>query len=370
MATPIPTRVIPSIEPSPATSRQVERAFRRLLERGARLLPDGTARAEPLALLADGYTPKHLLELFGHSFYLTNVRQNPLLRFFVAHVVPPRLPGRRLSIHPRIFYKDVSLIWRCGSHVLSTEDDFWIGKGDVRVVEEDGHEFVHTVESTTDLPLEMQAALDVLMRRAHVIRRDEEVIARVLRNAPPRRIAPYRDFVEPRRRAAACRRNLVNGGRPIARFRRRHDPDSLVFTPGYEPDFSRGLLDVTRSRSASYGGELERHRILSRNRKIQFLFFSAPRHVWLAPPQALTTELSSYGVRTVDVVVDEDLCIPGYEYHYLDDPDHADSLHTQIPPGFAGEANGSDPDRADASAWLERLPVVREFRRRVLGRSR
>ena len=41
---------------------------------------------------------------------------------------------------------------------------------------------------------------------------------------------------------------------------------------------------------------------------------------------------------------------------------------SQIPPGFAGPVSPVDEWRADASAWLERLPVIEEFRRRVLAR--
>ena len=153
----------------------------------------------------------------------------------------------------------------------------------------------------------------------------------------------------------------MNRGRKIARFRRRGDPESLEFVSGYEPDFRRGILETSRSRSRLYGGTLRRHRILSRNRRIQYVFMAGRRHVWIIPPQATTTELSSYGVRTVDVEADEDLFVPGFEYHFMD----GDHLHSQIPKGFAGAPSDEDPHRADASAWLDRLPVVREFRRKV-----
>jgi len=88
--------------------------------------------------------------------------------------------------------------------------------------------------------------------------------------------------------------------------------------------------------------------------------------VWIVPPQALTTELSSYGVRTVDVDADEDVFVPGFEYHFFDEDADPPGLHTQIPEGYAGAASEIDPSRADASAWLEKLPVIQEFRRRVL----
>jgi hypothetical protein len=194
-------------------------------------------------------------------------------------------------------------------------------------------------------------------------------MAMVLRRGHDDRIEAYRDFTAPRRRAQSNPRNLVNRGRSVARFTRRHDPTSLRFTPGFEPDFARGVLERAEGESRLYGGHLQRYRILSRNREIQYLFMAAPRHVWIIPPQATTTELSSYGVRTVDVVVDHDLCIPGFEYHFAghgeDDPA---AVLDHIPAGFVGPQSEHDAARADTSAWLDALPVVQEFRRKLLGR--
>jgi hypothetical protein len=111
---------------------------------------------------------------------------------------------------------------------------------------------------------------------------------------------------------------------------------------------------------------VRKFRVLSANRSIQWMLAAGPRHAWINPPQALTTELSTYGVRTLDVEVPEELCVPGYEYHYLDE--HADppEWHSQIPEGFVGEPSPVDPSRADASAWIEQLPVIREFRAKLL----
>ncbi|MBI4885410.1 MAG: hypothetical protein HY826_15295 [Actinobacteria bacterium] len=71
-------------------------------------------------------------------------------------------------------------------------------------------------------------------------------------------------------------------------------------------------------------------------------------------------------MRTVDVLVDDDMCVPGYEYHYLDQTEDPPVFYSQIPAGFAGPAGPHDPDRADASPWLDKMPVIREFRRKVL----
>jgi hypothetical protein len=370
MTSPIPTRIVPSVAPVDLTPRKVAHVFRQLVDSGSKILPAGEAKDDPAALLSAGYTPKYELSLFETRFFLTNVRQNPALRFFVAYVVQRHRRTGRTEIFPRIFYKDLSLVWRAASHVIATDGDFWIGKGDVKVLSRGGFEITECVESTTDLPFEMQTALETLNRRTRHALNDEEALYLLLRSAPSSRTAPYRDFAEPRRQAAADRRNLINGGRSIARFTRKNDPTSLQIVAGFEPDFVRGIVEVSELRSAMYGGKLQRFRILSRNRKVQYLFVAGPRHVWIIPPQATTTELSTYGVRTIDVVADEDLFVPGYEYHFFDENADESEHFSQIPEGFAGALCEHDNDRADASAWLDPIPVIREFRRKVLGSNR
>jgi hypothetical protein len=364
----LPRKIVPAAKPAPLSPGQVSREFRGLLEEGARLRPVGRAKKQPRSLLSRGYTPKYRIELFDTTLYLTNVRQNPDVRFFVAYVSQR---GSR-DLHPRIFYKDVSLIWRSASHMIRTDGvrtdgENWIGKGDLRTVVEDGVELEVSAEETTDLPLELQDGLEELARRPRRVPRDDVALALVLREGPADRMDPYRDFSEPRRRAAEDPTNRVNGGRPIARFTRRGDPGSLRFVRGYEPDFRDGVLEHSRSKSRLYGGALRRFRILSRNREVQYLFAAGPRHAWIIPPQATTTELSTYAVRTVDVIAPEELCIPGYEYHFIDETVDPPELHSQIPEGFAGEPSARDPSRADASPWLDRLPVIREFRRTLLA---
>jgi hypothetical protein len=346
--------------------RQVAAEFRRLIDEGARLRPAGEARRDPSSLFANGYAPKSKVELFDTIYYLTRLRQNPDIRFFVAYVLQRQSGNRAPDVFPRIFYKDISLIWRSASHFVRSEDENWIGKGEARTVVEGAHEVTYSVEETTDLPLEIQSALETLSRRSRRIPTDERALALVLRRGPDDRIDPYRDFTAPRRRARSDPRNLINGGRRIARFTRRNDPTSLVFTAGFEPDFHQGILEVSASSSKIYGGSLRRFRIVSRNGQIQYLFFAGARHVWIIPPQATTTEIMSYGLRTIDVIADEALCIPGYEYHFLDDSEDPPVLFSQIPEGFAGEISEHDSARADASAWLERMPVIREFRRVIL----
>ena len=64
----------------------------------------------------------------------------------------------------------------------------------------------------------------------------------------------------------------------------------------------------------------------------------------------------------------DDLCVPAYEYHFIDEFAHPPVLHSQIPPGYAGKASEVDPTRADASPWIDKLPVVQSFRRAVAPR--
>lgn len=356
--------IVPSAAPDPSSPQRVAREFRALLESGVALRASGRAKRNPRSLLAKGYAPKFKIEVFHSTYYLSALRQNPDIRFFVAYVRPRRAG----PIFPRIFYKDVSLIWRSASHFIRSSEENWIGKGDVKPVVEDGVTQWYSAEETTDLPLEIQNALETLIRGARRIPHDDVAISLVLRRGPDYRVRPYRDFREPRRRAAQLPGGRINGGRPVARFRRKNDPSSLVFVKGFEPDFAKGVLESHEGQSRLYGGALRRYRVLSTNRRIQFLFFAAPRHAWMIPPQATTTEIMSYGVRTVDVEIAEDACIPGYEYHFIDDYEDPPRLFTQIPKGYAGAPSEVDPSRADASAWLDKLPVIREFRRKLVGR--
>ena len=349
------TRILTGVRPDAATPRQVLRELERLLASGCRLRPGGTARARPAGLFAQ-YPPRYALSLFGARFWLAELREDENFRFFVSYV---RL-GDAPDVFPRLFYKDSSLVWRCATHWISAPGVHWIGKGDLKSIDEEDGETEYSAEETTNLPYEMQGALDTLSRLAKTVRWDPRALGRILRRAPVGRFEAYADFLGPRRRAMEKRGGRIHGGVPVAWFERRNDPASLRFAPGFAPDFGR-VIEVTRSASRMYGGPIAKLRILSKNRRIQYQFVAGPRHVWIIPAQALGTELSSYGVRTVDVVADEDVFVPGYEYHYLE---HG-TLYTQIPLGFAGAPSEVDPTRADASPWLEKLPVIQEFRRRI-----
>jgi hypothetical protein len=363
--------VVKSVVCDDRTPAQVGRAFRALLAQGMTIRVAGAAKRRPKQLLDLGYTPRQSFTLFGTRFFVSVVRQNPELRFCVAYVVPPPRPGRSPIAYARIFYKDLSLVWRAASHVAYDRDgSIWIGKGDVHEVRARGYAWIESIESTTDLPLEIQTALEDCSRATKKTRADAAILRQVLQQAPPSRVEPFPEFTGPRARARANPANRIHGGRKIARFRRHGDPSSLEFVPGFEPDFARGIVETNRTKSNLYHGVLRRYRILSKNRAIQYLFIAGKRQVWIIPPQALTPELSTFGLRLVDVVADEDLFIPGYEYHYFDEDADPPALYSQIPKGYAGRPCAHDPNKADASPWLEALPVIRKFRKQVLAKAK
>ncbi len=368
LAPKIPTQLVVDVRPADLTSRSVAREFRDLIGHGVKILAAGSMRHDPQQLLKLGQQPRFKLEIFDTRFYLTELRQIPEIRFYVAYIMQPDRNTGRLKIHARIIYKDLSLTWRAASHLCHEEGELWIGKGDVRSEVRGGYEIIESDEATTDMPLELQAALEGLSCSETHRRTNPKLLAMILRSAPGDRIEPYRDFSEPRRRAASNPANRINGGQSIARFVNPADPGSLQFVAGYEPDFCHGIVERSTSQSKLYGGQMLRFRILSSNKAIQYYFIAGPQHTWIFPPQTLTTELSSFGVRTISVVADDDLFLPGYEYHYVEETKNGPQCYSQIPRGFAGPPCPFDENKADASPWLDRIPIIQQFKQEVLKR--
>lgn len=354
--------VTPSISPEPLATRAVRARWARVLAR-ATVCVAGDLKRDPSQLLRR-YPPSHTLSLFGTEFFLTTPRQIPELRFLLAYLVQPTRQGRR--VYPRIFYKDLSLVWRVASHIIDCEGEFWVGKGAVSTEVRDGYEYQTSDESSTDLPFELQTALEVVNGKSKQVPRDDRVLRHVLRRAPQGRMHPYRDFSAPRALAAKDPARRVHDGKPVAWFKRVGDPSSLRFARGYAPNFASGVVERSTSKSSLYHGKIRRFRILSDNGRIQYFFFAGPRHAWLAPPQTLEPIVGSYGVRLIAPLADDDLFVPGYEYHHVDPDVDASEHFSQIPDGYAGAASEVSPDRADASAWLDALPVIEDFRRHLL----
>lgn len=359
--------VIPNVELDDATTTRVRNQFKELLATTHKLSINGLARDRHTNYLPKRYPPYFSLRLFDYRFFLSSLRESLGFTFFVAFVQPGERAGRgrQRTIYPRIFYKDSSLIWRSATHYIRTENEHWIGKGAIKPVWENGREMWYSAEETTDLPLEIMAALDHASQLSPRARSDHAALGLVLKNAPDDRVEPYQDFEKPRQRAANNPNERINNGKPIAWFDDPGDPGSLQFEAGFAPDFSAAPVGISKARSRLYGGAIRKIRVLSENNKIQYLFIHGPRHVWIIPPQSLSSTLMSYGVRPIDVEIDDRVCLPGFEFHYIDDSVEPPVLHSQIPPGFAGRASRIDPGRADTRSWTDAMPVIAEFRRRL-----
>ena len=361
--------IIKNVTPNNWSQKKVRDEFKHLLASAYRLEHKGQAKARASNYLPSTRPPKHVIDLFGVRYYLSDIRREAGFRFFVAYIVMPQIGVHRRKIYPRIFYKDSSLIWRSASHLIKTGNEHWIGKGDLKPVVEEGRIAYYSAEETTNLPYEIDAALDTISRSSVEVKIDKLAQEMVLRNAPENRVEPYADFTMPRRKAMANPNFAINNNQKIAWFENANNPRSLRFAPGFKPDFKQGLIDTSHSRSKMYGGEIIKYRIASDNRQVQYLFIVGQTQAWIIPPQPLDTLLTSYGVRAVDADVDEDLCIPGFEFHYLEHEDEPGSLYSQIPKGYVGPASEADPDRASASPWIEKMPIMRSFRKVLANNS-
>ncbi len=355
------------------TPQQVEYEFRKLIDQGLELKVTGEAKADPGVLLSWGYTPKYKIRLFDTRYYLTNVRADVDERFFVGYVLQRHPRTGKEIIYARYFYKDYSLIWRSASHYHGTElESTWLGKGDMKAVLEDGEEVFVSMEETTNLPLEIQSTLDTTSRKVPFLRQDSEAIRLIIRRAPYSRSEPYRDFTAPRLEAAQ-RNGSINKGKRIAYFTRENDPRSLRFVKAFEPDYQNGIVEISIDRgvlSELYGGRVEKYRILSTNRELCYQFLAGTDIVWANPPQAMTRQLTSYGVRPIDVNFDGDAFLSGVDYYEEDETNGQPTVFTQIPQGYVGRINPVLENLAETSKWNNRLPHIEEFKKRVLGNGR
>ncbi len=359
--------ITPDIPPASISEAQVGKQFAALLDSGCPLRPQGSAKTDPKRML-QRQKPRNLVTLDGHRYFLTNVRRDLQFRFFVGYVQlgNPRVAEHRRALFPRIFYKDSSLVWRVATHYINSENEHWIGKGDIKPVIEGGQTNWYSAEETTNLPFEIQTALDQVSRRVKAPVPDRRALSLILKNAPDDRVEPYADFSKPRLDAMNDAKKRIYNNKPVAWFSDDNDPNSLQFAKGFAPDFENGLIASSSSRSKLYGGAIMRFRISSQNRRIQYLFMRAPTQSWIIPPQPVVLDLMSFGVHSVEAHVDEKLCIPGYEFHFADDEED-DGVFSQIPKGYAGESSTIDPQRADASPWTHNMPIIKNFHAALPG---
>ena len=171
--------------------------------------------------VVERYPPRYEVSLFDAKLFLSSFRHDEAIDFFVVYVGLRDVRGNVRRYDARVVYKDVSLVWRAASHVSFQDGEAWIGKGDVKWERRADGEYEVSAEETTNLPYELQGALDELTRRGRK-QADGAAVPLILREGPPNRVRAYADFTAPRERARASFR--IHAGRPVARFTRRNDP--------------------------------------------------------------------------------------------------------------------------------------------------
>ena len=199
--------------------------------------------------------------------------------------------GAGRDLFPRLFYKDSSLVWRCATHFISAPGVHWIGKGDLKRIDEEDGQTEYSAEETTNLPYEMQGALDELRRRTKEVPWDARALRRILRGAGGR-FEAYADFIGPSRRAAA-KPATASTRAPGGGFESRK-----TGLPAHRAGASRPTSDAwerCRSASRSMAASREAAHPLA-EREIQYQFVAGPAR--LDHPASAHHRLSSYGVRS------------------------------------------------------------------------
>ncbi len=132
-------------------------------------------------------------------------------------------------------------------------------------------------------------------------------------------------------------------------------PETFGFTPGFEPDFENGVVETFETDNPVYGGKVTSYRIISKNKEAQYLFnVDMKGRVWIGDVQGTHSEITRFGVRKNTIYIPSDFLTPANEYE------------SEIPEGYKGEWQHSD--YWDASAYIDKLPVVQEFRDKVLNK--
>jgi len=326
--TPAPS-IAPEVkQPQPVQqTAEVESEFNKLLER-IQIQIDGDISLSGLKL--NGFNPKYKIVLNGITYYLSepyisSENERPYFTAFIYRVNPET--GKE-EIFARTIYKSNSQnVWRVASH---KGPGGWIGKG--------------LGEETTNAPLEIQSLLEKIYLAKGELKVQKGFYEVLIEEGY---LAPE-DFSQ----TIVFHGKELNGGISIGNFTDKGNPASFKFLAGYEPDLENGIVETFESKNPIYG-TVKLYRILSTNRQIQFIFnVDSEDRVWVGAVQPMGSRLTRFGVRADRVNVDENLLMPANEYY------------RQIPEQFRGEHKVDS--YYDASAFLNQIPAIIEFRANVL----
>ncbi|MCX5701739.1 MAG: methyltransferase domain-containing protein, partial [Candidatus Omnitrophica bacterium] len=309
---------------------------------------DGRKVTSGADLLQNGFVPQYKISLNGMDYYLSKpyTSQRNGRPYFIGflHRINPETGVE--EIFARTIYKSNSQnIWRIAS---SEGPGGWIGKG----LED---------EMTTNAPLEIQSSLEKLCLDNGKLEIKEGFYDDLEKRA---------DFKSPEEfnHTILLHGEELNGGISIGSFAETGNPESYRFQNGFEPDFNNGVIEEFNTYSPIYG-DVESYRMLSNNKQVQFVFnVDRENRVWIGAVQSVTPRFTRFGVRAdrIDIGAMEMENIEGVN-RPVDILMPASEYDTQIPKGYIG--NHKADRYYDASPFIDKIPVIKEFRQKVLEKN-
>ncbi|MDP3703201.1 MAG: cysteine peptidase family C39 domain-containing protein, partial [Candidatus Omnitrophota bacterium] len=285
-----------------------------------------------------GLGPKHQVQFGQDHFYISDAFIDAGGRTaFLAYLLHRDSTTGQPVIFVNAYYKSNSQnVWRAASHHAGP----WIGKG--------------FGEAGQMLPMELQSTFEHIVASQRASQGVYEKPGRFFDVLGFDVQGPMVSMVVggPNRVVIA---ELNHAGQTNPALANHH----INFRPGYEPDFHRGVVEHFQADNPVYS-KVTSYVILSANRQVQYLFnVDGAGRVWVGGVQGTSETLIRQGVRrdNLQYVVPEELLTPAFEYL------------KQMPTGYL-EARNVHPRNlqyADASAFLNKISVIQEFRRHVLG---
>lgn len=290
--------------------------------------------------------PAHKIVFGNYKYFISPLFDIGGRPACICYFYRPADNGNGHELYVRAFYKSNShAIWKVDSHRvhIKPSDDKeldearkgWFGKG-------------INQESVT-LPSEIQSSMNEIIS-AHYgqnLAQNKKLnnsFYRVVLKESTRR--PPKEFT----------RSMVYEpeiSKRFAHFKKPNDPESLEIYAGYGPELDKPPLEKYSEYNEHYRGIVDSYVINSKNGALHYIFnVSKKRKVWISAVQSSSALLTRFGVKREKIKVPTGLMVQAQEY--LD----------EIPKGFAGKRVHSV--YYDASAWVDKLPINKEFREKVL----
>jgi len=308
-------------------------------------------------LALEGHAPLHRIRFGDDTYYISRPFIGPDNRIsFIAYCqhIDSRDNKPKLFVN-EFYFSGSHAVWRAASHRAWG----WIGKG--------------VDEHSQTLPLEIIPFLNRIVEKAGNIETREYDLFKILGIGGiipaesqifthvdvlnGQRAAPELDLTGSRRIVVAEEVSLAPADSD--ELHRYRFPDE-----GYKPDFTSKKILRYPSRNDVYG-RITHYRILSRNKKLQYLFnVSEEGLVWIGSVQSVSKDLNRQGVRqdAPNIIVPPTLLQAPYDY--------PSEIVKNLPQGYLGDDHPGHPEYASAAKFTEKIDLVVEFRAEVLSRDR